>query len=99
MKLPHLFAQPRHAGFHSRRDFLRRTGAGAGMIGLASLLADSGLFGSTAQAAATAASLNPLAVNGLQMVMVPNRAPSAMSSLMKTVQPFWAAEARSTASQ
>src|SRR5258708_38470099 len=60
MKLPHLFASP-HAGFCSRRDFLRRTGAGAGMLGLATLLADSGLLGSSAHAASQANALNPLA--------------------------------------
>src|SRR5213080_958220 len=60
MKLPHLFANP-HSGFCSRRDFLRRTGSGAGMIGLATLLADSGLLGSSAHAAAPAEAINPLA--------------------------------------
>lgn len=60
MNLPHLFAHPQF-GLHSRRDFLRRTGAGAGMIGLASLLADSGLLGSSAKAAAAEAAINPLA--------------------------------------
>jgi hypothetical protein len=59
MKLPHLFADP-HRGFFSRRDFLRRTGSGAGMLALSSLLSESGLLGSTARASATAA-LNPLA--------------------------------------
>lgn len=60
MKLPHLFAHPQ-AGIYSRRDFLCRTGAGAGMIGLASLLADSGLLGASARAAAVEAAVNPLA--------------------------------------
>ena len=60
MKLPHLFASP-HAGFCSRRDFLCRTGSGAGIIGLASLLADSGLLGSSAHAASPAEARNPLA--------------------------------------
>src|SRR6516165_8502378 len=59
MKLPHLFAQPQ-AGPYSRRDFLRRTGAGAGMIGLTSLLADSGLLVPSAHAA-SGALIHPLA--------------------------------------
>ncbi len=59
MKLPHLLAEPyRH--FCSRRDFLSRTGSGAGMLGLAALLADSGLLGSTARAAAGVEAVNPL---------------------------------------
>ena len=59
MKLPHLFADP-HRGFFSRRDFLRRTGSGAGLLALNSLLAESSLLGSTARAA-SAAAINPLA--------------------------------------
>jgi Protein of unknown function (DUF1501) len=59
MKLPHLFANP-HRGFFSRRDFLRRTGSGAGMLALNSLLSESGLLGSTARAS-SAAAINPLA--------------------------------------
>jgi len=58
MKIPHLFADP-HATFCSRRDFLQRTGSGAGLLGLATLLGDSGLLGSSAHAAAGA--INPLA--------------------------------------
>jgi hypothetical protein len=60
MKLPHFPAQP-HPHFCSRRDFLRRTGSGAGMIGLATLLADSGLLAPTAQAATALDAINPLA--------------------------------------
>jgi Protein of unknown function (DUF1501) len=44
--------------FTSRRDFLRRTGAGAGLLGLASLLNDQGLLGS---AAASQIAANPMA--------------------------------------
>jgi hypothetical protein len=57
MRIPHLFASP-HC---SRRDFLRRTGSGAGMLGLTALLAESGLLGSSARAAAEASPINPLA--------------------------------------
>jgi hypothetical protein len=57
MRLPHLFASP-HC---TRRDFLRRTGSGAGMLGLTALLAESGLLGSTAKATAEAGPINPLA--------------------------------------
>ena len=39
MNLPHLFAAP-HDCFSSRRDFLRRTGSGFGLLALSSLLAD-----------------------------------------------------------
>ena len=60
MKIPHFSAAP-SAHFCSRRDFLSRTGAGAGMIGLAGALAESGLLGSSAQAAASADGVNPLA--------------------------------------
>ncbi|MDR3403025.1 MAG: DUF1501 domain-containing protein [Chthoniobacter sp.] len=60
MKLPHLFAHP-HSGFCSRRDFLQRTGAGAGMLGLATLLGESGLLGSSVQAALPGEAVNPLA--------------------------------------
>lgn len=57
MNLPHFPVDP-HPRFYSRRDFLRRTGSGAGMLGLAALLADSGLLGGSAHAEA---SVNPLA--------------------------------------
>jgi len=60
MNHPHLFADP-HPHFCSRRDFLGRTGSGFGMLALASLLSESGLLGSGAQAAAQAGSVNPLA--------------------------------------
>ncbi len=60
MKLPHFSVDP-DPRFCSRRDFLRRTGSGAGMIGLAALLTDSGLLESGAQAATRAAAINPLA--------------------------------------
>src|ERR1700712_5782777 len=60
MKLPHFPIDP-HPHFCSRRDFLSRTGSGAGMLGLSALLAASGVLGSGAQAAANADSINPLA--------------------------------------
>lgn len=60
MKIPHFSAAP-SPHFCSRRDFLHRTGAGAGMIGLAGVLAQSGLLGSSAKAAASADAVNPLA--------------------------------------
>jgi hypothetical protein len=60
MKLPHFPADP-HPHFCSRRDFLQRTGSGAGMLGLTALLADSGLLGSSAHAAASTEPINPLA--------------------------------------
>jgi hypothetical protein len=60
MNLPHLFANP-HSRFCSRRDFLQRAGSGAGMLGLAALLGESGLLGFSAQAAGTAGAINPLA--------------------------------------
>jgi hypothetical protein len=59
MKLPHLFADP-HRGLLSRRDFLRRTGSGAGMLALSSLFAETGMVGSTVRAS-SAAAINPLA--------------------------------------
>ncbi|HEY3899210.1 MAG TPA: DUF1501 domain-containing protein [Chthoniobacter sp.] len=55
--IPHLFASP-HC---SRRDFLRRTGSGAGLLGLGALLAESGLLSSNAQAASAGSLINPLA--------------------------------------
>ena len=55
MNLPHYFADP-HPAFCSRRDFLRRTGSGFGMLALTTMLAEAGLLGATAQAAA----VNPL---------------------------------------
>ncbi|VTR96818.1 DUF1501 domain-containing protein [Tuwongella immobilis] len=46
----------------NRREMLTRSGIGFGMLGLAGVLSDAGLIGSTAQAAAPAGtSLNPLA--------------------------------------
>ena len=43
MNLPHFIATPGSA-FQSRREFLRRGGAGAGLLGLAALLRDDGLL-------------------------------------------------------
>ncbi len=60
MQLPHLFADP--AGhFASRRQFLRQAGSGAGMLALASLLADQGLICANANAATPGVALNPMA--------------------------------------
>jgi hypothetical protein len=59
MKLPHFAADP-HPFFCSRRDFLSRTGSGAGMLGLAAILAESGLLHPTVHAAPIPA-INPLA--------------------------------------
>ena len=60
MNIPHLFADP-HRGFVSRRDFLRRTGSGAGALALSALLAETGATGSSAPASTTAGAINPLA--------------------------------------
>jgi hypothetical protein len=60
MKLPHFSIDP-HPRCTSRREFLRRTGSGAGMLGLATLLSDSGLLETSAQAAAPEGAVNPLA--------------------------------------
>src|SRR5262245_37988243 len=62
MELPHFSIDP-HPHFATRREFLRRTGSGAGMLGLATLLTDAGLLtGSSAEAAVeSGASANPLA--------------------------------------
>ena len=50
MNLPHFIADP-HPAFCSRRDFLRHTGSGFGMLALSAMLAE------TMQAAT--ASVNP----------------------------------------
>ncbi len=57
---PHLIAAP-HATFHSRRDFLRRTGSGMGMLALAGLLQDQGLSAPLPPANPGNPNLNPLA--------------------------------------
>ena len=57
MNLPHFFADP-HRCFCSRRDFLRRSGSGAGLVALSTLLSDAGLL-SSASAAGT--DIHPLA--------------------------------------
>src|SRR5579872_6798496 len=54
------FASP-HPMFTSRRDFLRRTGSGFGLLALASLLDQRGLLAASASAAVN--SLNPLAAH------------------------------------
>ena len=55
---PHVFAPP-HPNFPSRREFLKRAGNGAGLLALASLLADRGALVSTCDAGDTY--VNPLA--------------------------------------
>ncbi len=50
--IPHFIATPNH--FTSRRDFLRRTGSGAGMVALAAMLQEKGLLN------AGEVALNPL---------------------------------------
>ena len=56
--MDHLFASP-HRAFASRRDFLRRTGSGLGMLALAGMLEGQGPLGTPA--AAAAAAVDPLA--------------------------------------
>ena len=70
MNLPHFFADP-HPAFCSRRDFLRRTGSGFGMLALTTMLAEAGLLGATAQAAA----VNPL---GAKIAHFPVKAKSVI---------------------
>ncbi|MBV9470365.1 MAG: DUF1501 domain-containing protein [Abitibacteriaceae bacterium] len=66
---PHLFAAP-HPVFATRREFLKLTGSGLGLLALAGLLDKQGLLTASAEAATalpaiglptTAANLNPLA--------------------------------------
>ena len=70
MNLPHFFADP-HPAFCSRRDFLRRTGSGFGMLALTTMLAEAGLLGATAQGAA----VNPL---GAKIAHFPVKAKSVI---------------------
>src|SRR5438132_7922028 len=58
MNPPHLFAPP-HPLYRTRRDFLRRTGNGFGLLALAGLLDQQGLLTETARAEGKIA--NPLA--------------------------------------
>ena len=51
--------RPRHAALMSRRELLRRSGVGMGMLGLAGLMADEGLR--SARAAAPSGYTNPMA--------------------------------------
>src|SRR6188768_2336838 len=60
----HLIATPSDA-FASRRQFLRRTGAGAGMLALASILGEQGLLAAPPDPKAVA--LNPLAPRKAQL--------------------------------
>ena len=60
MNIPCPLASP-HRAFHSRREFLKRSGQGCGMLALASLLDQQGLLTAPAEAAADDRSLNPLA--------------------------------------
>jgi len=62
---PHWFASP-PAGYGSRREFLRRTGSGAGLVALTALLGEQGLLAAddgerSPAEAASALSLNPMA--------------------------------------
>ena len=59
MQLPHLFASPSDQ-FATRRQFLRQAGSGAGLLALASLLADQGMI-SAASGATPGVSINPMA--------------------------------------
>src|ERR1043165_8962305 len=56
MNPAHFIAQP-HPGFQTRRDFLRRTGSGAGLLALAALMKDKSLL---ASAPAGEVAVNPL---------------------------------------
>ena len=56
---PHFFAAPSGL-FLSRRNFLRRTGSGCGLVALASILNQAGLL-SGAENIANKMALNPLA--------------------------------------
>jgi hypothetical protein len=58
--LPHWFATP-PSTYASRRAFLRRAGSGCGLLGLASLLDQQGLLGTSARAADAVTSINPMA--------------------------------------
>ena len=49
MQIQPLFAPP-HPSYSSRREFLKRAGNGAGLVALASLLAQEGLLESAAAA-------------------------------------------------
>jgi hypothetical protein len=57
MRTPNLFATP-SAAYTSRRDFLRRTGGGFGLLALAGLLGEQALLSATAD---DERRLNPLA--------------------------------------
>ena len=56
----HLFASP-HPAFADRRQFLRRTGSGFGMLALAALLDGQGLLSRPSVAAPGRSALNPMA--------------------------------------
>jgi hypothetical protein len=58
MDIPKFFAPP-HPGYSSRREFLKRTGNGFGLLALASLLNQENLLASTTETANS--SVNPLA--------------------------------------
>src|SRR5258708_3957513 len=60
MEIPKLFASAPSI-YPSRRDFLRRSGSGCGLLALAALLDQQGSLANAASAAPSTASLNPLA--------------------------------------
>src|SRR5947208_15293522 len=63
--MPPLFGTP-HRLYPSRRDFLRRAGSGCGLLGLASLLHDSGSLTAAPHFPAKATSVIWLFMNGGQ---------------------------------
>jgi hypothetical protein len=56
-----VFPPNRRSGLFSRRELLRRAGCGAGLLGLAALLQDEGVFSQVARAAEADRALKPLA--------------------------------------
>jgi len=73
MKTNQHFTTAPHPGLYTRRDFLRRTGSGCGLLALASLLNDHGLLTHTARAGNLPA--NPLLPH-------PSHFPSAAKSVI-----------------
>src|SRR4051812_38057125 len=59
MHQPHFFADP-HRLYSSRRDFLRSTGSGAGLLALAALLESEGALTTAARADSTSPVINPM---------------------------------------
>jgi len=73
-RVRHLIASPNRA-YSSRREFLRRTGSGFGMLALAGLLEQQGVLSGVADTATVKQSLNPLAA---KVVHFPAKAKSAI---------------------